>query len=104
MRASARSTSGFVAASTDSSKGPSVYEVETHHVVRAFAEHAAAAPIDPPVQRLASTCVVFVSISKRRLATTSSPSHGNSIARSPCLLSSLTELDEVIELASRELK
>lgn len=81
---------------------PSVYEVETDHVVRAFAEHAAAAPIDPPGSALG------VDLRGVRFKLEAEPGNDKfTFTREQhreIALSSLAELDEVIELACRELK
>lgn len=80
---------------------PSVYKVEQHQVVQAFAEHAAAAPIDPPGSALG--------VDFRGVRFKLEPEPGNdkfAFTRDQHLeiaLSSKAELDEVIEFACREL-
>ncbi len=81
---------------------PSVYEVAEEQLVRAFAEHAAAAPIDPPGSALG------IDLSGVRFKV--EPQFGSdtfSFTRNrhrEIVLSSRSDLDEVIELACRELE
>jgi len=80
---------------------PSVYEIEKNQVVQAFAEHAAAAPIDPPGSALG----VEFGGSRFTLLST----HGNEKfeltgnQHREVALNSKAELDEVIELVCSEL-
>lgn len=80
---------------------PSVYEVEQDQVVRAFAEHAAAAPIDPPGSALG------VDLRGVRFKLEAEPGNDKfAFTRDQhreIALSSPADLDEVIELACREL-
>jgi hypothetical protein len=80
---------------------PSVYEIEEEELVQAFAEHAAAAPIDPPGSALG---IDFFGVrSKVESALGNDKFSFIRAQHREIALSSASELDEVIELARREL-
>ncbi len=81
---------------------PSTYAVSEEQIVQAFAEHAAAAPIDPPGSALG------IDLSGVRFKVEAElGSNKFSFTRDrhrEVVLSSTAELDEIIELACREFK
>lgn len=80
---------------------PSVYEIDQHDMVRAFAEHAAAAPIDPPGRALA------INLHGSRFALAKEPGNDTfAFTRDrhrELVLSTQGELDEVIKMACQDL-
>jgi hypothetical protein len=79
---------------------PSMYDVAEEQIVQAFAEHAAAAPIDPPGSALG---IDFSGVRFKVEAELGSDKFSFTRDRHrEVVLSSTSELDEVIELACRE--
>jgi hypothetical protein len=80
---------------------PSVYEVSEEQLVQAFAEHAAATPIDPPGSALGIDFAAVRFKVEPELGSDKFPF--TRFRHREVVLSSASELDEVIALACREL-